>query len=213
MDVPRPKTEAAYDAKAAAAVKGKTVKIYPLSIGGIAAWAFQPEPIEPLAYLLERGLKDIAVFASGAKRWYIVDDQAVLSAVRKVAAEFGITIEAVTGPGPMAPPAAQVPPSGVKAAPEPPPTAGTATIQSAEAVSTASNRIYLKVLFGGQLHACWNKKGWEAITASIGQSAEFVVEAKGQYRNIVGIKRIGKREYEGWEPVRTLDDMGQPSFF
>lgn len=217
---PPPKTEAAFEAKRAAAVQGKACKVYRHKLGETTVLMFHKEPVEPLAYLMDHGLKDFVTWEPNAKAYYLTDDEAILATFSKAAADMGITIEEVAGPGPMAPPAAKTPaqpkgtpPTTVKAAPEPPPTAGVATIQSAKEKVSENGKIRLLVMFGGVPHSVWARHLWPPIQGSIGQSAEFVVETKGQWKTIKGIKRIGNREYIDDAPVRTMDDMGQASFF
>lgn len=76
---------------------------------------------------------------------------------------------------------------------------------------------FLAVKWGNEEYIAFDKALWPFIEGSIGQNAmfEFMQKQVGAktYRNIVGIKRIGNREYEDNTPVRTREDGAQTSLY
>lgn len=218
----------------AASVPKKLVEYYPIKIGDVDLIRFVDSPA--LAFLCDNGLKDLTVWASQGRYRFMADEDEGIKAITKVAGDLGVELRRINPPQATAP-ATAAPPAQQKQAPsgnrptstKKPPQAATAPVETLsgpiKAVTPAKGRSPLWVMIGGTACGCWHKHlpGTKDIlladvfSKSIGQTATVQVtrtEKPGQtFITIERVLRIGNREYDENGLVRTLNDMGQPSFF
>lgn len=76
------------------------------------------------------------------------------------------------------------------------------------------NGPYMTVVWGGQTYGCFLPKLFPFLGAGQGQDAELLTEQKGAYLNIVGLKRVGKQEFDedGVTPVVQRGQVNEEAY-
>lgn len=190
-----------YAEKAVSSVKDKIVHIYPHRLGDVEVMVFMAS--EALALLLENGLKDVTQYSDTLRARWIVNDPAVLPMLDTVAQKLGVTIQLIPNPGQ----------EGVTKAAIPPPASLPLLTEAVE--KPTKTGVCLSVVWGGNKYNCFHKHLWDALKAGANakQPAELLTEKNGKYTNVVGIERIGAREFIDDQPVRNVNDFGDTPFF
>jgi hypothetical protein len=176
---------------------------------------------EALNRLVTAGLAKSATYADVSELYFIPAEKAELFGSWAFKNGVDVKMQRPLAPtGTMAAPKAVIPPlhpslaTAAKSfdAPANPTGPGILSIREPK-----SDKSPMWVKWGHKDCSCWDKKLWPYLRESINQVADLVCEEKEKggkiYTNIVGIKRIGNRDYDESGPVRTKNDGKQTSLY